>query len=136
MFNSYIEALSGSSNVLIFSKFDKFLYINDTFLQKLRRSEQSIFYKEYNNNNTESIYIDEDDLLTEYINTEYFSDYSYNYTELSSIIYNMENYNDSFLLWTETNHHKIDIINSSNYNNYKENKCIKKFGFNPITKCN
>ena len=120
LFNSYIEALSGSSNVLIFSKFDKFLYINDTFLQKLRRSEQSIFYKEYNYNTTESINIDEDDLLTEYINTKYFSDYSDNYTELSNIIYNMETYNDSFLLWTESNHHKIDIINSSNYNNFKE----------------
>ena len=120
LFNSYIEVLYHSNNVLIFAKFDKMIYINDTFNQKLRRSEQSIYYKEYFDNYIDNMTIDENDLLTEYINQEYFSNYSDNYTELYDILYNMSYNNDSFLLWTEAKKNEIDIINSSNYDIYKE----------------
>ena len=47
LFDSYIDFLKNSKNVLIFAKFYDIIFINDTFNQKLRKSERLIYYKEY-----------------------------------------------------------------------------------------
>ena len=127
LFDSYIDFLKNSKNVLIFAKFYDIIFINDTFNQKLRKSERLIYYKEYadyiNNtiedkDNTNEL----DKSLIDYIKSEYFNDSDIDANQLNNIIKEItfDANNTNFLLFTETNNKNILIINSSNYGIYQE----------------
>jgi class 3 adenylate cyclase len=127
LFDSYIDFLKNSKNVLIFAKFYGIIFINDTFNQKLRKSERLIYYKEYadyiNNtiedkDNTNEL----DKSLIDYIKSEYFNDSDIDANQLNNIIKEItfDANNTNFLLFTETNNKNILIINSSNYGIYQE----------------
>ena len=133
LFNSYLEYLNNSKNVLIFAKFHKIIFINDTFDEKLRKGERTIFYKQYSNNinnntdnityNNINININEyDDVLINYIKNEYFQNDTRDNTQIYKILNDIsnENNNSSFILLTETEKNKIFFINSSNLNIYNE----------------
>ena len=138
LFNSYIEFLKKSKNVLIYAKFYDIIFINDTFNQKLRKGERLIYYKEYTNyvdniedNNTN---VNKTDIsFINYINSEYFNSSKLDSIQLNKIITEIALYknNTNFLLFTETDNY-ITIINSSNYNVYKEKlNNLKKYGLLP-----
>lgn len=120
LFYSYIGFLSDSKSVLIYSQFDKIIYINDTFNQKLRKSERLIYYKEYtyNNDNDSNIIMDDkfniDDSLKNHIYQVLFP--NYDFFEVNNILENItnEDNNTSFLLITESSNYKIEIINMTN----------------------
>ena len=122
LFKSYIEFLSESKNTLIFSKFDKIVYINDTFNQKLRKSERLIYYKEYDPDNITNI-IDtniEYNELQNYTFNELFKNISID--DIVNLLNNMtkENNNNSYLLMTETTKYDFMFINQTNYKIYEE----------------
>ena len=127
LFDSYIDFLKNSKNVLIFAKFYDIIFINDTFNQKLRKSERLIYYKEYadyiNNtiegkDNTNEL----DKSLINYIKSEYFNNSDFDAKQLNNIIKEItfDVNNTNFLLFTETNNKNILTINSSNYGIYEE----------------
>ena len=124
LFNSYIDYLYDSKKVLLFAKFDKIIFINDTFQQKLRKSERSIYYKEYTNHNldnyTQNAKLENNELLTNYINQKFFSNYNVNVIDniINNITY--EENSTNCLLFTETQKDDIIIINQSNINDYNE----------------
>ena len=110
LFNSYIEFLKDSKNVLIFAKLDKIIYINNTFNQKLRKSEMKIY------NNEDINY--SDDLANQYQNDSLFFEnlkdlYGINnFQELKDI--DSDKNSESFILFTESHLNEINIIDSSN----------------------
>ena len=120
LFYSYIEFLSDSKNVLIYSQFDKIIYINDTFNQKLRKNERLIYYKEYTNNNfndTNIIMNDKfniDDSLKIHIYQKLFP--NNDFFDVNNILENItnEDNNTCFLLITESSNNTIEIINITN----------------------
>ena len=110
LFNSYIEFLKESKNVLIFAKLDKIIYINNTFNQKLRKSEMKIY------NNEDINYFD--DSTIQYQNDSLFID---NLEDKYGIIdfqklkdIDSERSSESFILFTESQLNEINIIDSSN----------------------
>ena len=123
LFNSYIDYLYDSKKVLIFAQFDKIIFINDTFHEKLRKSERSIYYKEYSNINidniTDNMKLEYEEILTNFINQNYLFNYDAN--EIDNIIENitLEENNTNFLLLTESKKDEISVVNQSN-NDYKE----------------
>ena len=123
LFNSYIDYLYDSKKVLIFAQFDKIIFINDTFHEKLRKSERSIYYKEYSNINIDNITdnkkLEYEEILNNFINQNYLFNYDAN--EIDNIIENitLEENNTNFLLLTESRKDEISVVNQSN-NDYKE----------------
>ena len=125
LFNSFIEFLSDSKNTLIFSKFDKIVYINDSFNQELRKSERLIYYKEYDSNNisdtTDNTNILDEKILNNIYNELFQNDSIDDIMDLlNNITSGHNNNNNSYLLMTETKKFQFILINQTNYHIYEE----------------
>ena len=119
LFNSYMEFLKETKNILIFAKLDKIIYINNTFSQKLRKSEISVYSKEdiiNNDINDLTSQFENDELFIENLNNVYLIK---NFSLLKT--FDSEKNNESFILFTESHKNEINIIDSSNNHIYEEN---------------
>ena len=128
MFTSFIDSFSKSKESLIFAKIDKFVYINDTFDEKLRKYEQLIYYQEVTNNETQQnktsseLRYMNDISEIDSINMELlkkFFDFNITKDIYKIINYEEDIYLKHFLL-TEDQRDKFNIINESNMNMYLE----------------
>ena len=120
IFKSFLETFSKSKESLIYTKINKFMYINDTFNKKLRKYEELIYYKEitmsnetYNDGNISNSEENENDEIN-LINIELLKKYINNTKDFDKIL-NYNNDNDiKHLLMVETLNRKFIIIDHSN----------------------
>ena len=137
MFTSFIETFAKTKESLILARFENFIYINDTFNDKLRKFEQLIYYQvrlnesntQQNNSYNQLRYISDnnDDILNS-INKELLKNYI-NTTDDIDIdkIINEDEDTDSYFLITQIGTSEkfvINLINQQNMNIImeKENK--------------
>ena len=91
MFTSFIETFSKTKESLILARFEKFIYINDTFNDKLRKYEQLIYYQEMlNENYTQENSRDNNDEILNSINKELLKNYINDTESINKIINNDE----------------------------------------------
>ena len=125
LFTTVLEAFSRSEDSLIYARIDQFIYINDTFNEKLRKSEQLIFHQSLNdslqNDAINSSLSDLNDLEKENyeINKELLKRYI-SEDELYRLIYNKEKEKIKNFLLLESESFKIKFINDSNMNEILE----------------
>ena len=121
LFTTVLEAFSRSEDSLIYARINQFIYINDTFNEKLRKSEQLIFHQSLNdslqNDAINSSLSDLNDLEKENyeINKELLKRYI-SEDELYRLIYNKEKEKIKNFLLLESESFKIKFINDSNMN--------------------
>jgi class 3 adenylate cyclase len=121
LFTTVLEAFSRSEDSLIYARINQFIYINDTFNEKLRKSEQLIFHQSLNdslqNDAINSSLSDLNDLEKENyeINKELLKRYI-SEDELYRLIYNKEKEKIKNFLLLESESFKIKFINDSNTN--------------------
>ena len=121
LFTTVLEAFSRSEDSLIYARINQFIYINDTFNEKLRKSEQLIFHQSLNdslqNDAINSSLSDLNDLEKENyeINKELLKRYI-SEDELYRLIYNKEKEKIKNVLLLESESFKIKFINDSNMN--------------------
>ena len=121
LFTTVLEAFSRSEDSLIYARINQFIYINDTFNEKLRKSEQLIFHQSLNdslqNDAINSSLSDLNDLEKENyeINKELLKRYI-SEDELYRVIYNKEKEKIKNFLLLESESFKIKFINDSNMN--------------------
>ena len=106
LFDSYINYLYNSKATLIFAQFDKIMFLNDSITGKIRKKDRLIYYKESKNdsfNITPNEETEYDNVIKDYINKKFFSNYSNNYDELYTILNNtiQDKNNNTYLLFTE-----------------------------------
>ena len=125
LFTTVLEAFSRSEDSLIYARINQFIYINDTFNEKLRKSEQLIFHQSLNdslqNDAINSSLSDLNDLEKENyeINKELLKRYI-SEDELYRLIYNKEKEKIKNFLLLESESFKIKFINDSNMNEILE----------------
>ena len=125
LFTTVLEAFSRSEDSLIYARIDQFIYINDTFNEKLRKSEQLIFHQSLNdslqNDAINSSLSDLNDLEKENyeINKELLKRYI-SEDELYRLIYNKGKEKIKNFLLLESESFKIKFINDSNMNEILE----------------
>ena len=121
LFTTVLEAFSRSEDSLIYARINQFIYINDTFNEKLRKSEQLIFHQSLNdslqNDAINSSLSDLNDLEKENyeINKELLKRYI-SEDELYRLIYNKGKEKIKNFLLLESESFKIKFINDSNMN--------------------
>ena len=122
IFTSFIETFSKTKESLILARIDKFVYINDTFSDRLRKYEQLIYYQEmfnenetqeYNsiNSNTQLNYIDDESDTLNSINKELLKNYINNTEYIDKIINNDEDLDSMHYLITESEKEERYAIN-------------------------
>ena len=125
LFTTVLEAFSRSEDSLIYARINQFIYINDTFNEKLRKSEQLIFHQSLNdslqNDAINSSLSDLNDLEKENyeINKELLKRYI-SEDELYRLIYNKGKEKIKNFLLLESESFKIKFINDSNMNEILE----------------
>ena len=103
MFTSFIETFSKTKESLILARFEKFIYINDTFNDKLRKYEQLIYYQEMlNENYTQENSSDNNDEILNSINKELLKNYINDTESIDKIINNDEDIYSMYFLISET----------------------------------
>ena len=112
MFTSFIETFSKTKESLILARFEKFIYINDTFNDKLRKYEQLIYYQEMlNENYTQENSSDNNDEILNSINKELFKNYINDTESIDKIINNNEDIYSMYFLISETENPTKFVIN-------------------------
>ena len=115
IFTSFIETFSKTKESLILARFEKFIYINDTFNDKLRKYEQLIYYqKMLDENNTQqnelSIISNINNEALNSINKELLKKYINNTEYIDKIINNDEDIDSMhFLISEKENSEKFEI---------------------------
>ena len=132
IFTSFIETFSKTKESLILARFEKFIYINDTFNDKLRKYEQLIYYqKMLDENNTQqnelSIISNINNEALNSINKELLKNYINNTEYIDKIINNDEDIDSMHFLISETENSEkfeINLISTKDINIIieKENK--------------
>ena len=100
MFDSHLQFLKEAKIPLIFATFEKIVYINENYNEKMRKSEQLIYHKDKLFNESTVVNKQYDEVLINYVNKEFF----YNYSNKSEEVYNMVDNifeGNNFILWTE-----------------------------------
>ena len=112
MFTSFIETFSKTKESLILARFEKFIYINDTFNDKLRKYEQLIYYQEMlNENYTQENSRDNNDEILNSINKELLKNYINDTESIDKIINNNEDIYSMYFLISETENPTKFVIN-------------------------
>ena len=112
MFTSFIETFSKTKESLILARFEKFIYINDTFNDKLRKYEQLIYYQEMlNENYTQENSSDNNDEILNSINKELLKNYINDTESIDKIINNDEDIYSMHFLISETENPTKFVIN-------------------------
>ena len=112
MFTSFIETFSKTKESLILARFEKFIYINDTFNDKLRKYEQLIYYQEMlNENYTQENSSDNNDEILNSINKELLKNYINDTESIDKIINNNEDIYSMYFLISETENPTKFVIN-------------------------
>ena len=112
MFTSFIETFSKTKESLILARFEKFIYINDTFNDKLRKYEQLIYYQEMlNENYTQENSSDNNDEILNSINKELLKNYINDTESIEKIINNNEDIYSMHFLISETENPTKFVIN-------------------------
>ena len=125
LFCSFLDTFSKSKESLIYAKIDKFIYINDSFNEQLRKYELSIYHQntivtndtQENNTSSELRAINEDEDM-DLINRELLKKYINNSEEINEIINYNEEDNIRNLLMTESQDKKFIIIDESTMDYY------------------
>ena len=130
LFTSFIDTFSKQKEPLIFARIDQFIYINETFNDRLRKFEELIYYEDMpmNNNSQNSTfnYISDNTDIDE-VNKELLKNYINNAEDIEEIFDEMmidiANYGDKNFLLNKTEKININIIEKNmNIIIEKENK--------------